>query len=120
MGVEYTLVNESKKECISFHNMQGSKAKELAGNPAQAAIVTWYLLKNQGDAVQLVSDSYDDWPFNSGDKKQLVEYKDVTSMYIQMLIDEGILKIDGKLYTDQDDPDNIYILNIKNIWLDNA
>jgi hypothetical protein len=31
MGVEYKLVNMTKRECISFMHMGGSKMKELAG-----------------------------------------------------------------------------------------
>jgi len=56
MGVEYTLVNNTKKERVSFFRMEGAKMRELAGNPAQAAVTTWYLLNNQGDDIQFVSD----------------------------------------------------------------
>ena len=65
MGVEYILINETKKEQITFIHLNGSKKSELAGNAAQSAITTWYLLSNQGDQIQFVSDTYDDWPFQT-------------------------------------------------------
>ena len=120
MGVEFTLVNESKKECIGFLHMNGSKARELAGNPAQAAVVTWYMLENQGDSIQLVSDTYDDWPFNNSNRKDLKDYEDVTMKYVGYLIEHGVLANEGMSYVDEDDPDNIYTLNLKNVWLNNT
>ena len=120
MGVEYTLVNTTKCECISFVHMDGAKQKELAGNPAQAALVTWYLLNNQGDSIQFVSDVYDDWPFDFGKKTDMTRYTDVTLKYIGLLIEQGILANKGFSYVDENDPDNVYILNLKNVWLNNA
>ncbi|WP_144394377.1 hypothetical protein [Pleionea sediminis] len=66
MGVEYILVNETKKEMVCFSHLNGSKMRELAGNAAQSAVVTWYLLNNRGDQIQFVSDTQDDWPFKTG------------------------------------------------------
>lgn len=120
MGVEFTLVNESKRERIGFLHMDGNKARELTGNPAQSAVVTWYLLENRGDSIQFVSDTYDDWPFNSGSRSDLIEYQDVTMKYIAKLIEQGVLVNEGMLHLDEDDPENIYILNLKNVWLKNA
>jgi hypothetical protein len=120
MGVEYTLVNESKREFIGFSHMDGNKARELAGNPAQSAVVTWYMLENQGDSIQFVSDAYDDWPFKSSCRSDLSEYQDVTMKYIGKLIELGVLVNEGMLYLDEDDPENIYILNLKNVWQKNA
>ena len=120
MGVEYFLVNQTKKECIGFQHMDGSKAREIAGNPAQAALVSWYMLKNQGDSIQFASDTNDDWPFSKGSKKDLDDYKDVTSKYIALLIEQGILENSGMLYVDEDDPNNVYVLNLKNVWQNNA
>lgn len=117
MGVEYSLVNISKREYISFEHMAGSKARELAGNPAQAAVVTWYLLHNQGDAIQFVSDTYGEWPFSSGQPSDISQFKDVTSTYIDQLIQQGILKNEGMVYQDEEEPDSIYILKLTNIWL---
>jgi hypothetical protein len=97
--------------------MDGTSARELAGNPAQAALVTWYLLNNQGDSIQFLSDTYDDWPFSSGQRNDVTAYEDVTPKYIGVLIEQGILANDGMLYVDEDDPTNVYILNLKNVWL---
>jgi len=118
MGIEYTLVNQTKKECVSFTHLNGSKMLELAGNSAQSAIVTWYLLNNQGDDIQFVSDTYDDWPFQSGSKNDLFFYLDKTDDLINILIQKGILKDSGNLYVDEDQPDNVYIRDIVNVWND--
>ena len=72
MGIEFELVNQTKKELISFCHLNGSKKRELAGGSAQSALVTWYLLQNQGDEIQFVSDSDSDWPFSEGRKCDLI------------------------------------------------
>lgn len=116
MGVEYTLVNETKKEIISFVHLNGSKKRELTGNPAQAAIVTWYLLNNQGDEIQFVSDSYEDWPFQSGSKEEAWNYPDKTEELISVLIENQILKDNGYSYVDECEPDTVYVKDIVNVW----
>jgi hypothetical protein len=119
MSVEYTLVNQTKKEVISFAHLNGSKIKELAGNPAQSAIATWYLLNNSGDDIQFVSDTYDDWPFKSGNKQDLNCYPDRTNEVLSTLIENGILKDNGYLYIDQDEPNTVYVKDIINVWASN-
>ncbi|MCX4028621.1 hypothetical protein H0A36_13920 [Endozoicomonas sp. SM1973] len=116
MGVEYILVNETKREMISFNHLNGSKKRELAGNSVQSAIVTWYLLSNQGDQIQFVSDTYSDWPFNIGSRDSVWEYIDKTEELINTLISQGILQDNGMLYVDEDEPESIYVRDIKNIW----
>lgn len=69
VGVEYILVDQAKKEMISFLHLNGSTMRELAGKAAQFSIVTWYLLNNQRDAIQFVSDTYDDWLFKTGSRE---------------------------------------------------
>lgn len=116
MGVEYILVNETKKEMISFTHLNGCKMRELAGNAAQSAIVTWYLLNNQGDQIQFVSDSYDDWPFASGSRDFAWTYPDKTEEIINILIEKEILKDNGMLHVDEEEPEEVYTRNIVNVW----
>jgi hypothetical protein len=116
MGIEYILVNETKKEMLSFAHLNGSKMRELVGNNAQSAIVTWYILNNQGDDIQFVSDTLDDWPFKTAKTQYIWKYKDKTHELIDILIEQKILKDNGFLYVDDDEPDLIYVRDIKNIW----
>ena len=116
MGVGYILVNETKKEMISFAHLCGNKMKELVGNPAQSAITTWYLLSNQGDHIQFISDTYDDWPFGTGDRDLAWSHQDKTDDIIQILMEENILQDNGMLYIDEDEPDSVYTRNIVNVW----
>ncbi|VUD69450.1 hypothetical protein TDB9533_04820 [Thalassocella blandensis] len=116
MGVEYVLINETKKEMISFSHLNGNKKRELAGNFAQSSIVTWYLLQNQGDQIQFVSDTSDDWPFESGSRDVCFSYPDRTEQILKQLIEQEILKDLGYLYRDEDDPENVYVKNIINVW----
>ena len=118
MGVRYTLVNQTKKETINFSHLPVGKMREIAGNPASAAIVAWYLLTNQGDDIQFVSDTHDDWPFNSGKREDYYNYPDKTEQLISILIEKGILRDSGFDYKDENDPENVYIRSIKNIWMD--
>lgn len=116
MGTEYILVNETKKEFISFAHLNGSKKRELVGGAAQSAMVTWYLLANQGDNIQFVSDTYDDWPFASENKAIVWSYPDKTNEILASLIAEGILEDIGMLYEDTDEPESVFIRNIINVW----
>lgn len=116
MGVEYTLVNETKKEMVSFSHLNGSKMRELAGNAAQSAIVTWYLLNNQGDQIQFVSDTYDDWPFKTGSRDKAWSYPDKTDEIVSELIKQEILRDNGMLHVDEDEPETVYTRDIINVW----
>ena len=117
MGVQYELVNQTKKERITYAHLDGSKARELAGNPCQAAITAWYLLQNQGDEIQFVSDAYGEWPFRSEKDINCGEYPDKTDEVVEQLIEKGILKDIVYSFQDDDEPDSVYVRNIINVWM---
>lgn len=116
MSAGYELVNQTKKERITYAHLEGSKARELAGNPCQASVTTWYLLKNQGDEIQFLSDTYDDWPFTSGKRGDQHSYPDKTFEVVNELIEQGILKDIGYAFQDEDEPETIYEKRIINVW----
>lgn len=117
MGVGYQLINQTKKEKLSFYHLPVNTMREIAGNPVSASLVAWYLLENQGDEIQFVSDTYDDWPFISGSRGDHLKYPDQTERLINKLIDVGILEDNGSDFQDEDDSESIYIRAITNIWL---
>ena len=117
MSTGYELINQSKKEKISFYHLPVSTKNEIAGNPVSASIVSWYILNNQGDEIQFVSDTHDDWPFSSGVRGDHENYADQTELLITKLISLGILQDNGISYQDEDDPENVYIRAISNVWL---
>jgi len=112
MGVEYTLVNQTKKETISFYQLEGAKIGELCRGHAQSALTTWYLLHNQGDEIQFVDDCSDDWKFSTGSKKDMLDYVDKTNELIDTLIENNILKDFGFSYVDEDDP-TIFVRDLR-------
>ncbi len=118
MGEGYKLVNNTKKEKISFLHLPVNTKKEISGHPVSAALVSWYLVQNQGDSIQFVSDTYDDWPFESGSKDEMHQYKDVTDEIINDLTNVGILRDDGIAWQDEDEPESVYIRALKNIWIE--
>ena len=113
MGVQYILVNFTKKEAIQFNRLDGTKARELTGNIC-SSLITWYMTKNIGDYISLVPDQYHEWPFPDFDD-QVYLYNDVTEKLIDELIEKEVLKDFGILYQDSEDKD-IYIRDIRNIW----
>ncbi len=117
MSIAYELINRTKKEKISFCHLAVSTKKEIAGNPVSGSIVSWYLLNNQGDDIQFVSDTYGDWPFSMGVCGDQEGYADQTEWLVTKLIDLGILEDNGIAYQDEDDLDNTYIRAINNVWL---
>ncbi|ASP38495.1 hypothetical protein CHH28_07325 [Bacterioplanes sanyensis] len=116
MGTEYILVNQTKKELISFTHLNGAKKRELAGNDAQPAMVTWYLLSNQGDQIQFISDHDNYWPFATGSQEELCQFSDKTDSLVDELIKQGILRDHGYLYQDENNPDTEYIRDIRRSW----
>jgi len=70
------------------------------------------LIENQGDEIQFVSDTYDDWPFVSGSRGDELNDPDKTEDLISKLIEADILKDNGIDYQDENDLENIFILKI--------
>ena len=103
MGDQYVLVNHSRREWIGS-NMPFTKASEWVGNPAAGAVVTWYLLQYCNDDIKLVSKDID---------PLLDDYQDNTAAVIAAMIEEGILADYGKSYVDDDEPDFIFIRDLR-------
>ena len=53
------ICNATKKEQLAFVHIDASTPRELAGNPAASAIISWYLSQNRGDLITFVGD-YDE------------------------------------------------------------
>ncbi|MDC0677878.1 hypothetical protein [Sorangium atrum] len=117
MSVGYILVNFSVREMVSFVHVDASSLRELAGSPAAAAITTWYLLHHLGDQIAFVSDTYDDWPF-PGSKADLASFPDATDRTISDLILAGILADRGRVFVDEDDPEHVYVRDLRNVWFE--
>ena len=117
MGVGYILVNNTKREQISFMHISASSRLELAGNPVAAAITTWYLIDNLGDEIAFITDTHGDWPFRSGSKDDLHQYREVTGRIVEDLLVCGILKDYGKDHVDKDEPDLVYTRDLRNVWM---
>lgn len=118
MGVGYFLVNYSKKELISYIHIGGTKARELAGDPVNAAMTTWYMLQNRGDSIAFLSDSDNEWFFPEGSRDEGLNYYDVTDEVVNSLIEAGILIDLGVSWADDDEPDKIYVRALKNVWME--
>lgn len=56
MGVRYQLINIAKKEIFTFSHLPCDKAREIVGNPVSTAIITWYLIENNGDEIGFIPD----------------------------------------------------------------
>ena len=116
MGVGYILVNQTRREQVMFLHVAASKAREIAGNPAAAAITAWYLLQNAGDSIAFVSDTYGEWPFPTGCRDDLHDYVDVTARLVDDLIKAKVLADHGMEYVDEDEPETVYIRDLRNVW----
>ncbi|QQO07631.1 hypothetical protein [Breznakiella homolactica] len=120
MGIGYILVNKTKREAISFYRLPVNTMREISGNPVSAAIVTRYLFKNPCDCIAFCPDNInsDDpsWPMAGLSWEDINGFKDVTGELIDDLIRNKILRDDGILFQDGDDPD-IFIRKISNIGM---
>lgn len=118
MSVGYILVNHSQKEVIRFIHTPASTAHELAGNPVSAAITTWYLLQHPGDQIAFVSDTYEVWPFPEGTHDELSIYDELSDVVVDALIAEKILRDEGILFADEDEPERVFMRALRYKWMD--
>ncbi len=115
MGVYYTLVNLTKKEQICFENLPVANKREIAGNPASAAIVSWYLLENAGDTIFFVGDDIEPL-FHGVSYAEINSFSDKTAQLIETLVEEGILIDCGRLWQDDDEPER-FLRDIRNAYM---
>ena len=116
MGVCYSLVNRTRRELIVFAHIPAHKKRELAGNPISAAVTTWYLLEHRGDQIGFVSDEDGDWPFETGSAIELSGYAEVTERVVEQLIEAGVIEDHGFGWSDPDEPESVYIRDLRSIW----
>lgn len=82
MGVCYRLVNATKREVIHFLHVRASKAREIASNPAAAAITSRYMLQNRSDNIAFVSDADGEWPFEHVAESEEQDFAEVTDRVV--------------------------------------
>ena len=115
MGTYHTLVNLTKKETLSFAKVSGMKAREITGNPASSAMVTWYMLKNSGDRIGFIPDEGTN-PFPDIDPSEIQGFKEKEEEIIDELLKEGILVDCGFTFQDEDDP-SVFSRDLRNGWM---
>ncbi len=120
MGVCYRLVNVTKREVIHFMHVGAGKAREIAGNPAAAAITSWYMLQNRGDNIAFVPDTGEEWPFKGNLESEEQDFEEVTDRVVAELIEAGILEDHGRTYEDADEPETLYERDLRSIWMENG
>jgi hypothetical protein len=117
VGTWAVLWNSTKRERIAFEHVAATTPSEVAGNPAAAAIVTWYLLQNPGDQIALLTEG-DVPPALNCTYGEALKLPDCTEAVVAALISEGILKDEGFLFRDDDEPETIFVRDLRNVWLD--
>ena len=124
MGICYSLYNFTKREKMSLEHMPGGTAREIAGDPATAAVVAWYMLRNRGDHISMIGDIEIDptdrhWSYPVP-AEELASFPDRTDGMVDELIHHGILADHGFLYRDEEEPERWYIRDLRNIWTDGS
>ena len=112
MSVGYTLVNNSRKEQIMFLHLPVSTMREILGNPVSSYIVDWYKQQHTSDDIDFVSDTYDDWPFETGSREDLADYEEITEAIIASLVEKGAIIDNGLDWQDEDEPETIFIRDL--------
>lgn len=119
MSTGYYLVNATRQEAIYFNNVDASTRAEIAGSPAAAAIVAWYMLTHQGNQISFVSDADSEWPFTNGSRDDLRDYPDATPRVIDELLAAGVLAEDPPLIFDPKDP-AVFVRQLRNVWAEDS
>lgn len=108
MSTCYQLANLTRRERVSFAHLP-MKQREIAGDPAIAAIVSWYLFTRIGDHIVFLADGTEDW-------LSIESWTDVTDAVIDDLIRVGILEDHGKSWQDEEEPE-LYMRDLRNVWV---
>lgn len=108
MSTYYQLANLTRRERVSFAHLP-MKQREIAGDPAVAAIVSWYLFTRMGDHIVFLPDGTDDWP-------SIDTWPDATDEIVDDLISNGILEDHGKSWQDEEEPE-LYMRDLRNVWM---
>ena len=122
MGVAFAMFNFTKREVVRLAHLPGNTAREIAGDPATAAVVAWYMLRNGGDHISMIGD--DELSGFGGvwrypvPREELATYPDRTGAVVQELIDHGVLEDRGFLWRDEHEPDRWYVRDLRNVWHD--
>lgn len=117
MGEVCRVINASKKEQLCFTHIGSSTPREFSGNPDSAAIVTWYLSQNRGDLITFIGDydNFENLPFGLT-HNEIGSWPDKTDIVVNELIENGILEDHGNTFEDEEDPKNVYIRDLRNVW----
>jgi hypothetical protein len=117
MGTRCVLWNVTKREQIVFEHVAATSPREVAGNPAASAIVTWYLIQNPGDQISILTEGNVPPELNCT-YAQASKLPDRTEAVVAALIAEGILKDVGFQYRDEDEPETVFVRDLRNVWMD--
>ena len=63
-----------------------------------------------------MSDTSSEWPFRAGSAEDLSTFVDVTATVVAALEREGILRDVDKIFVDEDDPQRVYVRDLRNVW----
>lgn len=123
MALQYELVNATKSERLSLAVLAGRTKHDIAGNPAAAAIVAWYMMEHPRDRITFVTDDIGDthpaWPLRGVTKAELERYRDVTLEVVTALVAAGILEERGRETIETADRGRVVVRDLRNVWKSN-
>lgn len=123
MALQYELVNATKSERLSLAVLPGRTKHDIAGNPAAAAIVAWYMMEHPRDRITFVTDDIGDahpaWPLRGVTKAELERYRDVTLEVVTALVAAGILEERGRETIETVDRGRVVVRDLRNVWKSN-
>jgi hypothetical protein len=117
VGTWCVLWNSTKRERIAFEHVAATTPREVAGNPAASAIVAWYLIQNPGDQISVLTEGNVPPELNCTYSEAL-KLPDRTEAVVAALIAEGILKDVGFQFRDEDEPETVFVRDLRNVWMD--
>jgi len=120
VALQYELVNATKRERLSLSTLPGRTKHDIAGNPAAAAIVAWYMMEHPRDRITFVTDDIADthpaWPLRGATRAELERYRDVTVDVITTLVAAGILEERGRGFVETSDRGRVIVRDLRNVW----
>ncbi|NVJ61915.1 MAG: hypothetical protein HWE27_16105 [Gammaproteobacteria bacterium] len=95
-----------------FLHLPVSTMREILMHPVSSYIVDWYKKQYPHDDIDFVSDTFDDWPFETGSREDLANYEEITDELLDTLVEQGVIIDNGFEWQDKDEPDTVFIRDL--------
>ena len=119
MSIHYQLVNVTKQERVDLRGVGARTKHEIAGSPAAAAVVAWYMVEHARDRISFVGDDIDEkhpgWPLRGVTRDEMERFPDMLGEVVTALVAANVLEERGRASVPEENGVSV-VRDLRNIW----